>query len=555
MKNIKKIIKNSLLKSFFSNTFKEYILLKEKSGEVDKHKEILEEQKKQFLKMEYNYNAVLKEQKQQFENSEDNYKKAEVELRQYTQTVERMYWESENQLININKTLSLIKAYNEKGLDEVSIEKYTYTNLYKCIDLSGDLFKKISSMVYKININSIKKKGKIKISFLAVTASTWSCDSLYKKLINDEKFEINIIITPFQNGSPSTIYEIYTQTKDFFDNRGYKSIGIYDKQTNKYLTFEEAGSPDILFHLNPHTCCIPENFKIENIPLKVLNIYIPYGVMTFGMTDIQYNQMSHHLFWKIFCESELHKEMSNKYSMIGDINVEISGYLKMDAFLDGSLPDIASNIWKIAEGEIDLSKVIKIIYAPHHTLGENKHSFSTFSKNCREILQYAKGHPNTSWIYKPHPLLKQACVKNGLFKDEEEYDCYVEEWKNLSNARVVTEESYIDIFKTSDGIILDSVSFLSEYLYVNKPILLLTRDTQTFNDYGIELKEVLYKVDGKDIEGVFNFIEDILINDNDTMKNAREEFYERYLNYFKINKGLLASDYIYNYLKACLKSI
>ena len=148
-------------------------------------------------------------------------------------------------------------------------------------------------------------------------------------------------------------------------------------------------------------------------------------------------------------------------------------------------------------------------------------------------------------------MLKQACIKNGLFKDEEEYDYYVSEWQSLPNARVVTEDSYIDIFKTSDGIILDSVSFLSEYLYVNKPILLLTRDSQTFNDYGMKLKEVLYKADGADIKGIFHFIENILINKNDTKKVIREKFYQDYLNYFKKNKGLLGSEYIYNYLKDC----
>lgn len=511
MKNAKETIKINLLKKVFPDTYKEYLDLKKNSIEV------------------------------------------ETGLRAYTQTLEEMYAKSESQLADTNKTLGLVSLYIEKQLSEVTMKEYKYKHVYKCMDSSVELFKEISSEIYKINIQSLKRKDKIKIYFLAVTASTWSCDSLYKKLIEDDRFEVNIIITPFENGTPNTIQEIYNETRTFFNKKGYKNIGIYDENTDKYLTFEEVGSPDILFHLNPHTSCIPENFKIDNLPLNVLNVYIPYGIMTFGMTEIQYNQMSHHLFWKIFCESQLHKEMAKKCSVIGDINVEVSGYLKMDTFLDGSQPEYISNIWRVSE-KVD-SQVNRIIYAPHHTLGNEEHSFSTFSKNYREILEYAKNHPNTSWIYKPHPLLKQASVKNGLFKDEQEYECYVKEWENLSNARVVTEDSYIDIFKTSDAMILDSVSFLSEYLYVNKPILLLTRDTQTFNDYGQKLKKVLYKVDGSDIDGIFNFIEEVVINIADTMKKEREDFFENYLNYLKFNKGLLASDYIYNYLKDICKHI
>ncbi|MBC8064863.1 MAG: hypothetical protein H7Y17_08540 [Chlorobia bacterium] len=127
--------------------------------------------------------------------------------------------------------------------------------------------------------------------------------------------------------------------------------------------------------------------------------------------------------------------MARKYSIIGDTNVEVSGYLKMDAFLDGTLPEDTLNIWKMQKENINLSQVVKIIYAPHHTLGEEKHSFSTFSQNYMKILEYAKEHPKTSWIYKPHPLLKQACIKNGLFKNEEEYDCYVREWENIPNGK------------------------------------------------------------------------------------------------------------------------
>lgn len=549
MKSAKEIIKVFLLRSFFRETYDEYKYLKKENNKILQDIDLIRNKMSEI----HQENTNLKDQTKELKKIQGTYKQAEIDLRNYTQTVEGMYKNSEKQLTDTNKTLNLIKAYFDKQLNRMIIKSYEYGQLHKCLDVSIDLFKKISNEVYEHNIQSIKEKNKIKIAFLAVTASTWSCEALYKKLINDDRFEVDIIISPFENGTKNTILETYNETKKFFDKKGYRNVGIYDNNKGEYMTYEDIGSPDILFHLNPHTCCIPDNFKIENIPLNVLNIYIPYGIMTFGMTDIQYNLLSHHLCWKIFCESEIHKEMAKKYSIIGDFNVEVSGYLKMDEFINEAKPNDNTNIWKTPLENSDLSKIVKIIYAPHHTLGDEKHSFSTFSQNYMEIFEYAKTHPKISWIYKPHPLLKQSCVKNGLFKNEEEYDHYVLGWEQLPNARVIIEDSYVDIFKTSDGIILDSVSFLSEYLYVHKPIVLLTRDTQTFNDYGEKLREVLYKVDGNNIDRIFDLIEDVFINKNDTMKTTREEFYEKYLNYKKINKGLLASDYIYNYLTCCIK--
>lgn len=97
--------------------------------------------------------------------------------------------------------------------------------------------------------------------------------------------------------------------------------------------------PDIVFHLNPHYKAFAESSNICNFPLSILNVYIPYGIMIYGNVRQQYNQLSHMLYWKIFCETPLHKEMASKYADIGDINVVCSGYVKMDTFFDTCLQE------------------------------------------------------------------------------------------------------------------------------------------------------------------------------------------------------------------------
>jgi len=98
--------------------------------------------------------------------------------------------------------------------------------------------------------------------------------------------------------------------------------------------------------------------------------------------------------------------------------------------------------------------------------------------------------------------------------------------------------------------ILDSVSFLSEYLYVNKPMLRLTKPLKCnpFNEFGDIIRSALYDVPGDDFDGIADFICNI-VGENDYLKGKREEIFDKYLNYPKRNNGLLASDYVYEYLK------
>ena len=144
-------------------------------------------------------------------------------------------------------------------------------------------------------------------------------------------------------------------------------------------------------------------------------------------------------------------------------------------------------------------------------------------------------------------MLRVGAVQQGIFKSEEEYEEYLEMWRQLPNAQVIENGMYTDIFESSDAMILDSISFLGEYIYMHKPMLFLTRDRNTFNDFGKELVRVLYKTDGGNLEGIKNFVEKNVIVNEDPMKERREEFFEKYMDYRNQN-GMLASEYIKQYI-------
>jgi CDP-glycerol glycerophosphotransferase (TagB/SpsB family) len=134
-------------------------------------------------------------------------------------------------------------------------------------------------------------------------------------------------------------------------------------------------------------------------------------------------------------------------------------------------------------------------------------------------------HPEFDWILKPHPILKKHCISENIMKAEE-IEKYFDDWNNLPNAKVVEGGEYLDIFKTSDAIILDSISFIAEYMVTGKPILFTCKhktilDTE-FNEFGVELAKNLYKAHRW--SDITSFIKTVVSEGKDTLIQHRMDF-------------------------------
>lgn len=453
------------------------------------------------------------------------------------------------------KTMFCLKL-NELGLLNEKRERkiLTYNNLLKLKKVNLiKLYLKLSSFAFRSNMTKIAKKDKIKVAFVCPISSIWSCEILYKIFRKSDKYDPIILVTPFFNGTDKTVSDIYLSTLKYFKENGYNCIGTANKDINDNKTWSEVGKPDIIFQLNPHHSAFPNEWKITELPLTTVNCYIPYGFMIFKDPKLQFNQEWHWLFSRIFCETEMHKLLAKKYCDVGDWNVVYSGYTKMDTFIEKKEYNI-ENIWKICN--ITSGRVVKLIYSPHHSVGNKTNcQFSTFDQNYKMIYEYAKAHKNTtSWIFKSHPLLEKSSVQEGIFKNENEYKQYVQMWSELPNAKVAEEGTYEDIFMTSDGMINDSVSFLAEYLYTQKPLLFLRREGNRFNEFGEKLVDIHYSVSGSDFKGIEKFIDEVVIGRNDVKSEKRKAFFESNLNYYKVN-GFSASKYIFNYLNNIIEEL
>lgn len=472
----------------------------------------------------------------------------------------------------VDELLSGIDAGDFNQVGEIP-DRYIYLHLYSLIELADELdqgkelYRQIFDMVMAHGSCCIRRKvqngEKIRVAFLAISAAEWPAGDVYRLLAADERVEAYIVIAPLTDRDAESRKDTYVQTKDFFLKNGYAVREIYDVEKDVCLEWADiGGTPDILIHLTAWFQSLPDVCWMLSFPLRCVQMYLPYGIYVADSVDktyavnCVYNCDFVNLMWRVYVDSEKNREGYRSYGLLEGENTVFSGYAKMDFLYEKrkySEAEIRS-LWKIPEGR-DVSEMKRVIIAPHHSIqGYAGILFSTFPKNAFFLLYLAKKYQDQiSFIYKPHPNLRLRAVEAGIFESYEAYDAYVREWDSLPNARVVNEASYLEIFETSDGMVMDSASFIAEYLYVNKPLLFLRREGQAFTGLGEALMRAYDTVWGGDYCAMEEFLQNTIIDGRDEKKPLREEIWKENLDYVSRNH-CTASEFIYRNICGLLQN-
>ncbi len=371
---------------------------------------------------------------------------------------------------------------------------------------------------YDEKLKNLKKKSKIKVVFFVIQSSIWKYEELYNLMEVDEKFDPIIIACSsviYGNEEMEIIYNNFNKKK-------YNVVKAYNAGNDKWLDIKAEIQPDVVFFTLPYEYT-KEDYFITNF-LDCLTCYVPYSFTITNLLPTAYDLLFHNLLWKAFYETSIHYEIAKKCARNKASNVVITGYPGTDVFLNKNYKP--KNVWKIKE-----KKILKIIWAPHHTIDNSKSqiNFSNFLKYYQTMIDLAIKHYDKIQIaFKPHPLLKQK-----LYKDKnwgiERTNQYYEKWRDLPNGQL-EESEYIDLFMTSDALIHDSGSFMIEYIFLHKPVLFTIKDAkirERLNLFGNLVLDQLYKAHNED--DIFSFIENVVISGNDMKYDNREKFLNKYL--------------------------
>ena len=404
--------------------------------------------------------------------------------------------------------------------------------------ITKDEYNDFMARVFKASARMIRLKPKIKIAFALYDASIWCGDDLYNLFANDERFETSILLClradkPDDEGAR----EDFLRGVEQFESHGLNVVAIENWK-------DDAPAQDVIIFLSPYFFAFSSEPLSKILKPNTLITYVPYAL------DVtKYNFYKHvifHIAWKLFYYSALSLKAYDKNCRVGMPRGYYSGHPKIDGFFKTN--PTFSFAWKIARANTK-----KIIWAPHWSISEGVKN-STFHWNYKFMYDFAKSHPEISWVVKPHPNLYFSAVQEGLFPSLEAFKEYLQAWNDLPNAQVYEGAYYQDIFATSDGMIHDSSSFVAEYQYVDKPMIYLTRSTQKFYELGEMIVKASYTVDGKNLNAIAAMIRKVIIEGDDYKVQERREVFDKHLNYPKDN-GMSASEFVYKKIAAELNGL
>ena len=387
-------------------------------------------------------------------------------------------------------------AVSKKGkwLDKLTFKTYKYI-----IPYSASRFIKCKNICEKTALRRISNKSTIKLAFVVYTGSMWFFDELYHLLDDDNHFSVALIV-----GHKSELSDIeFEKAINFFKNEKQFAID----------SSESIPEYDVLFYLTPYKFQERE-LELANVSLSKVILHVSYSYMLSGNSDKLFLDM-YHWCYRYYTDTAYYLNMIKNTVEYYSDNARFLGFPKMDSYY-------------FCESK-RLSDKTTIIFAPHHSVNYSKLKSATFEDNYLFFLELVEMFKDSVfWIYKPHPLLKAHCVQAGIFENEAEYDQYVNSLKNTGNVYIAEQGDYFPFFKSSDAMITDSISFLAEYQFSGKPLLLLMSGKEEYNAFGQELVKCLYKTSGNDYESIKLFVESV-IHGNDEMREVRNNFFREYL--------------------------
>ncbi len=363
-------------------------------------------------------------------------------------------------------------------------------------------------------------KPQLEVAFLLTIPGMWKSDALFEEMTRDPRYHPYVVIYPYsiyKGFEKDEVMRTLERTRQFVEQKHYEYWIPYDEKSGRWLDLKKERKPDIVFFSTPYKDSLPM-YYVHHFR-DTLTCYVPYGFSSLNLYKVNYDLIFHNLVGVHFVETELHRKMASEHSRNHGANIVVTGYPATEVFLRKDY--VPQNQWKPQPHPKK-----KVIYAPHHSIDKADHP-SVFLETCEDMLRMAEKFSDTvQFVFKPHQLLK---FKLQQLWGAEKAEAYYRQWDSMENTQLVSD-GYVDLFLTSDAMIHDCGSFTTEYLFVKKPVMYLcgeTEMTDKFNEFGVRSFGCHYQ--GHKAEQVERFLQEVVVEGNDPMRQDREVFYDTYL--------------------------
>lgn len=418
----------------------------------------------------------------------------------------------------------LIDHYSRVDLNnkiDIFLKQSVFTD--KIINKMKVEYNHILQFKRNLKLRKLRKKKKYRVLFVCPDKNVFALKDLYDILIRNHKFEcvIGVPIYNHLDNNIGTDNTKYLTTKKYFEDQGIETVLLGEDNVSIKKSLKKINADIIFFN---STMAVQSVVDIFRLSMKKITINISYGFFLTALQNEQFNTKDINRFDYLFWETPLTLSMSKKYSYNLGANSFYLGYPKLDKLKTINLNNKESP-WKPQK---TIKK--KIIWAPHHSIENDSSSaygFSCFLILADFMLNCTKKYKDqVQFAFKPHPLLKHRLYKTegwGKTKTDE----YYSEWMKQENCQLeIGDYDYLFIY--SDGMIMDSISFICEYAVVDKPNLFTIKNDSILNKFNELGKKsfnmTLYKTGNNLKQDIMNFIETIIIHENDPIKNERSKF-------------------------------
>ena len=332
----------------------------------------------------------------------------------------------------------------------------------------------------------------VRAVFFAELGEKWDAmESVYAYMRDDPRFDPVVVLTPVfrivKQADGTTKQDVIY--KDYLTQLGIPFLGYDDYDIEK-------DCPELAFTSQPYESCTLPQFWAENIAKYTRLVYLPYFLPNY-ITKMHIESLCrlpiYNYAWFVPGNNEKHQAYYKKHSRHNGANMLLTGLPKADPMV--MLKDRKIKLptkWKKLSG-----KKVFLWNSWYDATASSQCYFDT-------IIEYFRTHEDCALIWRPHPMTDTV---TKLYHPEK-YNQYLERIKkvdSMPNAVMDREVSCEAAFYYSDAQISDFSSLMSQYLFLDKPLLWVKN--HRFEMTGEELIDSVWMEKTWDAQGIVDFLE------------------------------------------------
>lgn len=386
--------------------------------------------------------------------------------------------QSESLLATIEKRTAGAQPISDVKPEVAEILARTSENIQKHVDhRSGEILRQINLVKQAANaaVRKLPPAGKrIRCVFLIHVVEAWDALSdVYQAMLEDDRFE-PLVCTIHRRFPGDKGYGGEELTSQALSENGIRHLRLGMNDSMEGLDILRALGPDVIFRQSHWENDVPPGFRTPELLFARL-CAVPYGtslVQKFmhservqaEVSPFAFDQGYHRSAWRIFCETEVTRDYFRGFRHSDPEKFVLSGFPKLESLQRAGKKEA----WPLSGGE---RRAYRVIWAPHHSVGDNWLAFGVFHLMYRQMLDWARNAPDIEFVLKPHPALMKSLILEGKLR-QDVLDDFVREWERLPNGCICTGQ-YAELFAASDLLLTDGLSFLTEYQLFRKPLVFI----------------------------------------------------------------------------------